>query len=812
MSHIFHSLTGQHDARLLVVVLLLCALTALASTATARRAMDARGLRQLAWLGTAAMVTGTGVWGTHFVAMLAYESTVEFTYSIPGTVLSLLLGIGAALGGWAYAARAGHLYRGAVGGMIIGGGIALIHFTGMAAMRFAGRVEWDAGMLIAAIVLGVQFAGLAGLAIERLNFKRGLLAGSAMLLLAVVSLHFVGMGAMQIEPDSSVFKGDGLSPRLLLIAIALGVVLVTGIGLGAAGVDAMLGARREAELERFRALADATSEGLAVVRDGVMSDMNSRFCDMLKLGREDLIGMPLSKLTLQSSSPDQSVQLDDFQPLTMKLRCRDGSDITVQVRCKDIEYDGLPAQVFAFRDVSVEERARARITHLAHHDSLTSLPNRLRFREKLESELARAWRTDTLVGVAFFDLDRFKEVNDVHGHAIGDDLLREVSERLINALPEEAYAARLSGDEFAVILPDVASRQSAAVTAQRVVDAIGSPVRLGSLDLKVSASGGLTVFPLDGEDIDRLMNQADMALYRAKGLGRNRLSEFDPKLGLLMQERRMLEADLALAIEDEMLDLNFQPQICLGSGEVVGYEALLRWHHPKRGQVSPGEFVQVAEETGMILKMGAWVIADACREAVKWPDGQHVAINVSPAQFKQGNLVRTVEAALARSGLDPSQLEIEITEGVLIDDEDRAREVMHGLKRLGVGLSLDDFGTGYSSLGYLRAFPFDKIKIDRSFVTGIQNDPEARIIVGATIDLARQLDIAVVVEGVETFEELAALGGHPDLVMQGYLLSRPVSRGALASFSRDHAELCRRIAETANGEAGADDPDWRQQA
>ena len=251
----------------------------------------------------------------------------------------------------------------------------------------------------------------------------------------------------------------------------------------------------------------------------------------------------------------------------------------------------------------------------------------------------------------------------------------------------------------------------------------------------------------------------------------------------------MLEADLALAIEDDLLELHFQPQLQLGSGAVVGYEALVRWNDDTRGYVPPAEFVQIAEETGQILKMGEWVIRAACREAVNWPDERRVAVNVSPAQFRQGNLVLSVQQALKASGLAPERLEIEITEGVLIDDEARALHVLRALKDLGVSLAIDDFGTGYSSLAYLRTFPFEKIKIDRSFVTGIQDDREAQIIVQATIDLARQLGIRVVVEGVETFDELAALGCQPDLVLQGYLLSRPITRGQVAGFDAESEDL-----------------------
>ncbi len=743
----------------------------------------------------AGFVTGVGIWGTHFVSMLAYESPVPIHYDLVGTIGSLLLVVFVTSCGWAYVVRGDRAYAPPLGGAVVGAGLATMHFMGIDAMDVGASMHWDTGLVIAAIVLGMQFAAFSAWLVTRLQSRRGLFAGAMTLVAGVVCLHFIAMGALYLTPVApEVIEQAGASSKLLAVTVALAVILVLGLVITAVGLDFHLGARREAEIRRMRTLADATFEGIAVVRDGIMEDMNTRFCELLQLSRDDLVGMPINKVLMDVSALEAELEGDTSRPVTCRLRGRDGSALTVQVRCRRTELDDQPVDVLAFRDVSSEERARARMTHLAHHDTLTGLPNRLKFRQSFEQELERAWRDDTMVALIFFDLDRFKEVNDVHGHSTGDALLKAVSERMLDALPNDAIAARLSGDEFAVLLPDVEGREDALVIAQRVVNNVGSPLSLGPLHLKVSASGGVTLFPLDGEDPDRLMNQADLALYRAKGQGRNQVCDFDPQLGLMMQERRMLEADLGLAIEDELLELHFQPQARLGDGAIVGYEALLRWNHDRRGYIPPSEFVQIAEETGLILKMGAWVMRAACREAVNWPDNRRIAVNVSPAQFRQGNLVFSVQQALDASGLAPERLEIEITEGVLIDDEDRALSVLRALKDLGVGLAIDDFGTGYSSLSYLRAFPFDKIKIDRSFVTGIHRDREAQIIVQATINLARELGIRVVVEGVEDFDELAALGCQPDLVLQGYLLSKPFSRGKISGFDAESQGLRDEIA------------------
>ncbi|WP_203294932.1 EAL domain-containing protein [Maricaulis parjimensis] len=798
MYRVFYCLTVEHDLRLVAVATLLCLVSALGAVFTARRAIDASAERRTAWLLVAGFVTGVGIWGTHFVSMLAYEAPVAISYHLGGTIGSLALAIFVTSCGWALACRSDNAYAAPAGGAVVGAGVTTMHFMGIDAMQLGATIQWDAGLVIAAIVLGMQFAAGSAMVMARFSSKRGLLASAAMMAAGVVCLHFIAMGAMTLVPDASTAVGaDDVALKLLAVTVALAVILIVGIGLFAAGLDEHLGARRRAEMQRMRTLADATFEGITVVRDGIMQDMNSRFCELLQLRREDLENMPVNKLIQTGELPSDGSE--DGAPVTCRLRRRDGSSISVQVRRRSMVLDQVPADVFAFRDVSAEEHARARMAHLAHHDTLTGLPNRLKFRESFQSELKRAWARDSQAALIYFDLDRFKEVNDVHGHAVGDELLKTVSERMQDALPSNAIAARLSGDEFAVVLPDIASREDALGIAQRVVNSVGSPLTLGSLHLKVSASGGVTLFPLDGEDLDRLMNQADLALYRAKGLGRNQVCEFDPKLGQMMQERRLLETDLAMAIEDELLELNFQPQARLGDGKIVGFEALVRWNDDKRGSVPPSEFVQIAEETGLILKMGSWVLRAACREAMNWPEDCRVAVNVSPAQFRQGNLVMSVQQALAASGLAPERLEIEITEGVLIDDEERALNVLRALKQLGVGLAIDDFGTGYSSLSYLRAFPFDKIKIDRSFMTGLHLDREAQIIVQATIDLATELGIRVVVEGIEEFDELQALGAQPDLVLQGYLLSKPLTRGQLAGFAEASAAIRQEIADCVAG-------------
>lgn len=785
-----------HDLWLLGIAALLSLACAGAATAAVRRILILEDERRLVWLTVAGFLTGIGSWGAGFIALMGFNAGVTIAFD-PFLVLSaFLVGVGMACAGWTVMAFFKHRLGSLLGGATVGAGTAAMLYFSLNAVSAPVPVGWNEATACLGMGAVVLIAMVSAMTAARVNGWLGL--GLAAVLLSTIPgvAYFALTSALEIsEAAAAPLNKLETAQKLLGLTIALGILPIAGLGLTFALFDLHIGKRREAEGQRINALANSTFEGLVLVQDGRIVEANDRICEITGLAKEDLIDMPLCKVALDEQSVERLQTLNCGDKATCHLRSRRGENITAQVSCRQIEYRKRDSLILAFRDISSEERSRQRIMHMAHHDALTGLPNRLRFRECLENELTMAWGDHSEVALMFFDLDRFREVNDVHGHAAGDELLKAVAERMQDALPKGAIAARLSGDEFAVILPGVETRMAATAVAERVVTSVGSPVTLGTVHLNVSASGGVTMFPLDGEDPDRLMNQADLALYKAKNLGRNCVCEFDPKMGRELQERRMLESDLALAIEDELLDLHFQPQAHMCTGEIVGFEALVRWEDEVRGFVSPAEFVQLAEESGQILKLGQWVLERACREAVYWPGGQRVSVNVSPAQFKQGNFILSVERALSSSGLEPHRLEIEITEGVLIDDEARALSLMRRLNELGVGLSMDDFGTGYASLNYLRAFPFDKIKIDRSFISGLQNEPEAQIIVASTIELAHQLGMGVVVEGIEDLDEMSALGDQPEVLIQGYLLSRPLTRGQLPEFLANPPDLAARAAD-----------------
>jgi len=422
-------------------------------------------------------------------------------------------------------------------------------------------------------------------------------------------------------------------------------------------------------------------------------------------------------------------------------------------------------------DITQRRHAEKRIAFMAHHEMLTGLPNRTAFTEHLASTLAEATAAQATFAVLCLDLDRFKEINDVFGHSTGDALLVEVSARLRTACGD-AFLARLGGDEFTLVLADGQQPAAAEILAERLQAALGDEVEVDGHQLRVSLSIGVAIFPVDGSDGNTLLANADATLYRAKAEGRGSVRFFEAEMDKRLRERRALQHDLRSALERDEITLHYQPLARIG-GEITGFEALAGWQHPKKGLVPPNTFIPLAEETGLIMPLGEWILRNACHEAASWPRPLQIAINLSPIQFQQGDLAGLAHAVLLETGLAPSRLELEITEGVLIGDFSRAVSVLRRLKALGIRIAMDDFGTGYSSLSYLQSFPFDKIKIDRTFIANLNRNPQSSAIIRAVIGLGHGLDLPVVAEGVETQEQIAFLTREACDEAQGFLLGAP---------------------------------------
>ncbi len=434
--------------------------------------------------------------------------------------------------------------------------------------------------------------------------------------------------------------------------------------------------------------------------------------------------------------------------------------------------------IATYEDITERRRTEARIAYMAHYDAVTGLPNRVLFREKMEQEMERLKHHRTSFAILCLDLDHFKNINDTLGHSIGDLLLEAVAQRLRGCVQEGDTVARLSGDEFAILQPAQKQPQAARALSEQIVQLLCAPYEIGGHRVVISASIGVALAPADGDDADELLKNADVALYRAKASGRSAFRFFEPEMHVRLRTRLALEADLRDALGKRQLEMYYQPLLDLGENRICAFEALLRWRHPERGLVPPAQFIPVAEDTGLIIEIGEWVLRQACADASGWPCDIKVAVNLSPLQFLSPRLSEAVSHALEVSSLPPSRLELEVTESVLLQESEAILALLHELRAMGLRIALDDFGTGYSSLSYLRSFPFDKVKIDQSFVRALSED-DSRTIVDAIVNLASGLGMTATAEGIETAEQLRQIRRAGCAEAQGYYIGRPQPAGII---------------------------------
>ena len=537
--------------------------------------------------------------------------------------------------------------------------------------------------------------------------------------------------------------------------------------------------RRDREIgiqnARFDAALNNMSQALCMVDAGErLVVCNQRFADLFGLSVTPVPGILFTDLIARSRDPN----LGKLHARHRLLQARGIAAGFVQDdeehKIVSVSHQPMPdgGWVATYEDITQRRRDEAQITYLAHHDALTSLVNRFHFGERLDAAMAEAAAGGPPFTVICLDLDGFKNVNDSFGHHVGDTLLREVARRLAAAVRDGDIVARLGGDEFAV-LQFAAAGQGNMALPDRLLQVLGERYDIDGLVLFVTASIGVASAPRDGTSGDELMKNADLALYQAKLRGKNQALVFEPDMDAARQSRRALELDLSLALTNGEFEVFFQPLVCARSIAIVGFEALLRWRHPARGLVSPAVFIPVAEEIGLIGEIGRWVLGEACAQAARWPRELSVAVNLSPAQFRSRDLVGTVKDALLRSGLKPTRLELEITESVLLSDSDGSLAALHELRSFGIRIAMDDFGTGYSSLSYLRRFPFDKIKIDQSFVREMSTRPDCIKIVRSIAALGASLGMTTTAEGVETPEQFAQLQAAGCDQVQGYHFGRP---------------------------------------
>jgi diguanylate cyclase len=677
-----------------LVVAMLVSYTALRLAA---RVATSEGRGSRIWLAIGAIAMGVGIWSMHFVGMLAFSLPIPLAYDVSTTLISLAVAIGTS--GFALMITSGQrltLPRLAGSAVVMGVGISVMHYMGMAAITIVPGISYIPFLAALSVLIAIAASFVALWLFFQLREGNSLfqqlkrIAAAVVMGLAISGMHYTGMAATRFASGSFCRGGVTLQNSWLAAAIgmfALGLLVVTLV----------------------TAVYDAH---------------------------------------LQSKARIQALRL---------------------------------------------EQANAELHHQATHDALTGLPNRLLFIDRLERQIANAERDGRLFAVLVVDLDRFKVINDTLGHGAGDQLLIEIARRLSNALRATDTVARTGGDEFLLLLSDIREPADAATIAGNIVAELDKAVRIGGgAEVHTSASIGISMYSTDGSDSDALVAHADEAMYFAKQRGRNGFQFFSADMSVFSRERLDFESDLRRALSMKQFEVHYQPKIDVASGRMNSVEALLRWRHPTRGLIGPLEFIPLAEETGLILSIGEWVLCEACRQARRWQHQRlpflRIAVNISPIHFRQSKFLDIVRAALLDNDLEPQYLEIELTEATVMDHAENSVQILEELSRMGVIVSIDDFGTGYSSMSYLRRFPIDKLKIDRSFIHDMTTNVDAASIVKAIISLAHSLRLKVVAEGVETAEQLVQLRELGCDQFQGFFRSAAVLPDEIEKFVQGISE------------------------
>lgn len=770
MLRVLSCVTTEHDFGLVIVAAIVCLLSMVTAFLLAAQIGEMRARRRLRWLAALGFVTGGGIWATHFIAMLAYQPHLPTAYDPLRTILSIAVGVGASTLAW----RAFFAKRAAwrlVAPAVFAVGVAAMHKTGMTALQTTGRIVYDGSMIAGSVAVGLMLS-YAGFHLAKRRWRRVPVLPALGLVLAIVAIHFGSMAAVTIYPESGLtIDPSTIEAGTLALLVAMLAAAILAVGLVAALAEARIARHAQHEAERLKSFSESALEALVILDGDVIVDANTTFWG---LAGYDPVHPPegLSLSALLPEVPCDSPQRRGPGFFNTQLRARDGERIDVEMAFRRGQLLGVDRDFVVLRDVSEQTAAAARIAHLAAHDPLTGAANRLSLNLLLADALTRSTEAAP-VALLCLDLDRFKAVNDVHGHPTGDALLVEVTQRIRECMTGNEALARLGGDEFAIVQPGGDQPHRAASLARRILDALSVPMQVMGRSIRTGASIGIAIHPDHAATVEELHTKADLALYRAKAHGRGTMRFFDAHMDEQLVRRLRLQHDLQFALQRGELNLVYQPLACLVTGAIIGFEALLRWTHPEHGEVPPAEFIPLAEDGGMIVPIGEWVLRSACREAGRWRQPLKISVNLSPAQIAQADITDLIASALSDAKLDPRRLDLEVTEGLLVGDPDGTLAALRRVKALGVGVAMDDFGTGYSSLAYFRAFPFDEVKIDRSFIEHLTTSPESLAIVRAVIGLGKGLGMSVIAEGVETEAQMRLLLAEGCDKIQGYLVGRP---------------------------------------
>jgi diguanylate cyclase (GGDEF)-like protein len=655
-----------------------------------------------------------------------------------------------------------------IGSVVMTAGIALTDHLGVAARWQIDNPSYDYGLAAGAILVAVILVIAAQISFRH-SRSRPPIVPAILFTSAIYVMHFGLMASVTDLPLPGPHgTGSTIDTAALSAMICAIVLILLMAALAIASVQRRLIKSVRVEVLRLKDFAEGAQKSLAILDGTMISDANDRFWTIAGLDPAS----PPRGIDIRTILPSYEAGAAEawkagFQPIDLMLA--GGTIVHVEARIQHVSLGGKAKDLLLLRTVSADRQAAARLAHLLNHDALTGAGTRFAFEDALEDILAR----ESSVALLCLDLDRFKAINELHSHAIGDAVLVEVARRIRACLNGGEDLARMGGDEFAVIQRGGEQPGLAAHLAGRILEAIAGDMMIDGVALQVGASIGIALHATDASTADDLHTKAHLALQRAKMIGGGQYCFFDAVTDQQLLQKHQLEADLRRAMAAGQFHLYYQPIMSLVTGQTTAFEALLRWSHPKLGNISPAIFVPIAEEIGLIGQIGEWVLREACREAASWPNPLKISVNFSAAQLSQGKTEHLVRSVLEETSLKPCRLDIEVTEGVLIKDADNALAVLQALKGMGVGLSMDDFGTGYSSLSYFRLFPFDKVKIDQSFVRDMGDNPQAAKLVNAIIGLGKALGLSIIAEGVETVDQLTLLRDLGCDQVQGYHIGRP---------------------------------------
>lgn len=791
-----HHLHGSYDMALVVfsyVVAVVASYTVL--DLVGKISLSKGGSRRL-WLLFGAIAMGLGVWSMHFVGMLAFSLNVSVTYNLITVIVSVVVVIVASFFALFMVGRSQLTLRSLLGaGLLLATGISGMHYIGMDAMEIdiTYRPLYFALSILIAVAASIAALWLAFYFRKEIEPSRmwkklgsGLLMGAA-----VAGMHYMGMHAAQFQMGDSlaVPKGMLLDQKLLAYVIAGGTLFTLGLSLFGIYISNRL-SRKDSEIQEhekwYKSLFENNQDAIiSINRQSRIIGFNSAVTKLTGLNGDWFRNQTIDNFVSFIVPEEQARTMElfvksrngDMQTYQTAIMHQQGHRVELSVINAPVILDGqVVGSYIIAKDITEEKQSKERIQHLAFHDELTGMPNRRMFNEVLAQMItSNAERFAVMV----MDLDRFKLINDSLGHMYGDQFLKEMCERILKCTEGmNVTLARMGGDEFTLLCDSHYENYEVSDLAERIIRAIGTPYRLKENDFYVTASIGIAVYPIDGADAVQLLRNADTAMYEVKKNGKNGYQFYTGELNAQLQQKIELEVDLRQAISREQLFLNYQPQIRARDGQMIGVEALVRWNHPTKGTISPGMFIPIAEETGIIYELGTWVLREACRQMKAWHHAGGplipVSVNLSSQQFHQSNLAAYIKEILEETGLEPQYLELEITESMMMDAS-VSSSILNELTQSGIRISLDDFGTGYSSLSYLKLLPIHKLKIDRSFIRDITENNNDKAIVATIISMAQHLNMDVIAEGIETKEQLDILMDNDCKKIQGYYYSRPLA-------------------------------------